>query len=241
MSTVYSYDPSARYRHRAKQKAVSSVIMAVIVVFSSMTGFWLGKQYGKEKVLTLEGRLKTLGKQQADLQANLTDLRSEAQTANTRYEQLRAQYGATLSEGPVQELIKLVQEQVEQGMSAERIAFLIKAGRPPTDCTESEIKRFVVSTPFYKGSDSTVSIADGAVVIKGKGASALNKQGHAEAWFDPAQPVEITFSANGKDEVKQGNFPIRQNVVVGDREYRFSIEEGSKSFAKIVFDSCAYP
>ena len=30
-------------------------------------------------------------------------------------------------------------------------------------------------------------------------------------------------------------------TVVGNREYRFTIERGARSFAKVIYDSCAYP
>jgi hypothetical protein len=141
----------------------------------------------------------------------------------------------------MQDLTRLVKEQIDQGMAPERLSFVIKSARPPTDCTDPETKRFVVSTPSYTGPASSASVADGAVIIKAKGASASNKAGQPEAWFDPAQNVEVTFTSVNGNEVKKGMFPIRHSVVAGNREYRFTVEEGAKSFAKVTFDSCAYP
>ena len=134
-----------------------------------------------------------------------------------------------------------VRQQLDQGMAPERLFFVIKSARPPTDCTEPETKRFIVSTPSYAAPDSTVSVADGAVIISGKGTSAMTKDGRAEAWFDPAKDITINFSANGSVETKSGALPLRHSIVVGGREYRFTIDQGAKSFAKVVYDSCAYP
>ena len=236
-----SYNPSTRYRDRAMHRVTNAVSMIIVIALSASVGFWMGKQFGAEKTISLKDQVEELTAERNLLQNNVTELRAEAQTANTRYEQIKAEYNAVLPEGPMQDLTKLVREQINQGMAPERLAFVIKSARPPTDCTDPETKRFVVSTPNYSGPDSSASVADGAIMIKAKGASASSKDGKAEAWYDPAQDVEVTFSSPAGNEVKKGAFPIRHSVVAANREYRFTIEEGAKSFAKVVFDSCAYP
>lgn len=238
--TLGSYNPSARYKERSMQKVTNAISMVIVIILSASVGFWMGKQFGVEKLGSLEKQVDQIISERNTLQQNVTELRAEAQTANTRYEQIKAEYNAQIPEGPMQDLTRLVREQINQGMDPSRLAFFIKSARPPTGCTDPETKRFVVSTPNYSGPDSTVSVADAAIIITGKGTSAT-KDGKAEAWYDPAQMVEITFSANGQKEVKKSNLPIRHSVIAGGREYRFTIEEGSKSFAKVVFDSCAYP
>lgn len=239
---INSYNPHTRYRARAIQKANNAISMILVIGLSASVGFWLGKQFSMEKSISMKEQVAELSKERDALQKSVTELRAEAQTANTRYEQVKAEYNAVMPEGPMQDLTKLVREQLEQGMAPERLSFVIKSSRPPTDCTDPETKRFVVSTPSYTGPDSSASVADGAIIIKAKGASAFSKDGQAEAWFDPAQNVEISFiTADAGTEVKKGTFPIRHSIVVGGREYRFTVEEGAKSFAKVVFDSCAYP
>lgn len=238
---VNTYNPSARYKHKAMQRMTSMISMVLVIGLSACVGFWMGKQFGAESVISLKNQVKQLTGERLALQKSVTELRAEAQTANTRYEQIKAEYNAVMPEGPMQDLTRLVRQQIDQGMAPERLSFVIKSARPPTDCTEPETKRFIVSTPAYSGPASTVSVADGAVIINGKGSSAFTKQGNAEAWYDPAQTVSISFAANGQSETKKGNFPMRHSVVVGAREYRFTVEEGAKSFAKVIFDSCAYP
>ena len=238
---INSYNPHSRYRERSVQRLTSMVSMLIVIALSASVGFWIGKQYGVEQNISLKEQAESLSKERNLLQANVTELRAEAQTANTRYEQIKAEYNAILPEGPMQDLTRLVREQIDQGMQPERLAFVIKSARPPTGCTEPETKRFVVSTPSYAGPDSSVSVADGAIIIKGKGISATTKDGKPEAWFDPAQAIEVTFTTAEGTETKKGTFPIRHSVVAGGREYRFTLEQGAKSFAKVVFDSCAYP
>lgn len=239
--SLSSYNPSTRYRERSMQRMTNAISMIIVIGLSASVGFWLGKQYGVERAISLKDQVEALTKERNLLQGNVTELRAEAQTANTRYEQIKAEYNAVLPEGPMQDLTRLVKEQLDQGMAPERLSFVIKSARPPTDCTDPETKRFVVSTPTYTGPDSSASVADGAIIIKAKGASASNKEGKPEAWYDPAQNVEVTFTSSNGTEVKKGMFPIRHSVVTGNREYRFTVEEGAKSFAKVTFDSCAYP
>ena len=238
---INSYNPNARYRERAMHRMTNAISMVLVIALSACVGFWMGKQYGVEQNISVVDQVESLTKERNVLQTSVTELRAEAQTANTRYEQIKAEYNAILPEGPMQDLTSLVRQQIDQGMAPERLAFVIKSARPPTGCTDPETKRFVVSTPSYSGPDSSASVADGGIIIKAKGTSASNKDGKAEAWYDPAQNVEISFVTPEGVEVKKGTFPIRHSVVHAGREYRFTIEEGAKSFAKVVFDSCAYP
>ena len=239
--SLSSYNPHNRYRERAQARITNAISMVLVIALSACVGFWMGKQYGVEKNISLEDQVEALTKERNTLQGNVTELRAEAQTANTRYEQIKAEYNAIMPEGPMQDLTRLVRAQIDQGMAPERLAFVIKSARPPTGCTDPETKRFVVSTPNYTGPASSASVADGGIIIKAKGSSASNKDGQPEAWYDPAQNVEVSFVSPAGSEVKKGAFPIRHSVVHAGREYRFTIEEGAKSFAKVVFDSCAYP
>lgn len=238
---MQNYDPSARYKAKARQRFMNFAVFCGVVFLSGGIGFWLGGQSAAEEVIKLKTENKSLTTQYDELQDSLTELRAEAQTANTRFEQIKKEYAELVPEGPMQDLMALLRQQLDKGMDPQRMAFFIRSARPPTGCVEPDVKRFVLSTPAYKGPDSVVSVADGAIKISGTGNSARNDKGQPEAWFDPAQPVTVYFkSANGTDK-KRSTLPIQHSVVSGNREYRFTIEEGTRSFAKVVFDSCSYP
>ena len=127
-------------------------------------------------------------------------------------------------------------------MDPQRLSFVIRSARPPSNCSDPITKRFVVSTPAYQGADSTITIAEGKLRIKAAGASSRSKDGKPEAWYDPAKRLKISFTPlNGKPEHKNGIMPLQHSMVVGNREYRFNVSEGARSFAKITYDSCDYP
>jgi hypothetical protein len=136
----------------------------------------------------------------------------------------------------------MIRAQIASGMSAERLAFVVRSARAPRNCSEPETKRFIVKTPTYTGPASNASFGEGAIVITGQGLSSRNAIGQAESWFDPSQPVAVEFkSADGEIIKKEGVLPFQHSMVANGKEYRFNLTEGDKSFIKVTFDSCDYP
>lgn len=239
--SLSSYNPHTRYKERAAQRLSGLLGILAVILISILLGFWLGKQFGAANAISLKSEVKTLTTERDTLQDKVTELSATTQTANKRYEQLQEKVESILPAGPMQDLVTLVREQLDQGMNAERLSFVIRSARPPTGCTEPKSKRFVIDTPTYNGPTSFASVADGAIKVTGNGQSAKNKQNLPEAWYDPSKAVNVTITHGDKREVKEGVLPIRYSTVLGNREYRFTIEAGARSFAKVVYDSCAYP
>lgn len=237
-------DPQDRYRQRATRQWMSFVMFVGMMGCAGMVGFWFGGINTDRVQQTLHTENTDLRKQITDMQENVNQIRAEAQTANMRYEQLQKTYQEAIPQGPMQDLVAIIREQLQEGMDPKRLEFALRSARPPRNCTDPETKRFVVSTPAYKGADSEISIADGAVKITASGTSAKNDQGNTEAWYDPAKAVNLTFTvAGGKSEKKSSVFPIEQTIVVESlkKQFRFTVSEGARSFARVTFDSCDYP
>jgi hypothetical protein len=239
--TLRSYNPHTRYKERAAQRFAALMGYAALTLISILIGFWLGKQYGATELITLKDEIVSIKQERDLLQSNATELSAAAQTANMRFEQLQEEVESIIPKGPMQNIATLVRDQLKKGTDPERLAFVIRSARPPTGCVDPQNKRFVVSTPAYNGPASAALIADGLISITGTGSSARNEKKQPEAWYDPAKRVKITFKYGDKIETKAGTLPMRYSIVAEDREYRFSIEAGARSFAKVVYDSCAYP
>lgn len=237
------YNLKSRYRQRHKER--NQGIMAGVMVFFAVATlfFWMGQQQSSIQNASLKREVTAARTETKALQDEMTKLRAETQTATSRYEQLQQQIAKDLpAGGPTRDLIDLIRQQLSDGMSAERLAFVLRSARPPRNCTEPEAKRFIVKTPAYSGANSSVSFGEGAVVISGAGQSARGLTGNAEAWFDVGQPVNVVFkTADGKTEEKIGLLPIEYSLIASGREYRFTLSEGDKSFIKVTFDSCDYP
>jgi len=243
MITVRSYNPSSRYRQRISQRWVGVLFFLALFVVCAFLGFWGGQQFAAARLISQGHEISTLKDEVSTLRTQLTEAQAETKVAQQRYTDLEAQLLSELpQDGPLRELMQLVRGQLVDGIDAERLRFVIRSARPPQNCSDPDAKRFVVSTPAYRGQDSQVSIDNGVITIKAEGASARNPGGNAEAWFDPAQAVTVKFAiTGGATEEKKAVLPISHTVVARGKEYRFNLSEGPKSFIKITYDSCDYP
>jgi hypothetical protein len=239
-----SYNPYDRYRQRSMERVSAAFMVVFVMMLAAGIGFWIGRQTDVQRTQYLQGQIKESQLTREELQTQVTELRAEAQTATMRLEQLQKTYEETIPAGPMQDLLVLVRKQLEEGMDPQRLAFLIRSARPPRNCTEPETRRFVIATPANTGPASSVEIAEGGIVITGTGISARNDKNDPEAWYDPSKNIALEFNIAGAESIvekKAGIMPLRHSIVSGAREYRFSIEEGARSFAKVTFDSCDYP
>ncbi len=236
-----SYNPYDRYRQRSAMRTSRYITFSFLFLIIFGLGYWVGGMKYQQNMYILQEEKRILSEESELAQSDMIELRAEAQTANVRLEQLRASYDELLSEGAMRDIVVLVRKQIDQGVDAERLKSVILSARPPQNCSDPESKRFVVDTPVYKGPRSVASI-DGVISIYGDGISSKNNKGNKEAWFDAGQPVSITFKAKGgKPQQKKGLLPLHHSLIVKDKEYRFTITEGAKSFAKVTFDHCDYP
>jgi hypothetical protein len=241
MSLNY-YNPKDRYRQRTVQRISAFLVIVMVMGCSWLVGYYLGKERALQESVFLKKEAAGFSVERAALEKTITELRTEARTATLRYEELNKTYQETVPEGPVRELLELVSNQLKEGMTPERLAFVIRSARPPRNCTDPETQRFIVSTPLYTGTESKANIGQGSILIKASGVSAKNEKGDKEAWYDASKAVNIEFIVrDGKTEKKQGMMPISHSIVAGGREYRLTIAEGARSFAKVTFDSCDYP
>jgi len=241
MSFSY-YNPNDRYRQRAARRMTfflgSGFFFALIFGF----GFWLGGIRAQQNMYILQEDKRITSEERDSVQAEMTKMRAESQTAKVRLEQLRANYEELIGGGEIKDLVSLMRQQIDQGVDVKRLQSVILSARPPQNCSAPKTRRFVVDTPVYNGPGSRVVLPGGVVVVTANGSSAQNAQGRKEAWFDPSQPVEISFKVkDGKAETKKGILPLYYTVVYGDKEYRFTATAGDKSFVRLTHDHCDYP
>jgi len=236
------YDSGGRYRRRAKERR--NKIYAVLFFLICLCGFfyWFGGESVRMSEVAYKQRALKLDKERTELEAVMTGLRSEVQSTQVRYQQLEEKYKQEVPQGQFKQLTDLLRKQLDAGIKPERLAFVIESARPPKNCSEPILKRFVVKTPVYNGPHGTVAFGNGVVTVTGEGAAATNASGLPEAWYDAGKPVKIVFiEIGGKQTVKEGLLPIQHSLVVGSKEYRFTVAAGERSFISVTSDSCDYP
>lgn len=238
---LYDYD---RRRRRRVWTGIAKLVLALAVLggiatFSYMVG--VEQLKAREIALVEEISALTAAKEQAERRA--AQLQQIAQTAEIRAGELEVRYEREVPTGELARLQELLAQKLAEGVDANRLAFVIQQTGNARTCTTRETKRFVLPTPLYRGANTSVAFAEGAVTISGLGASARNAGGNAEAWFDPRQAVTLRFTQiDGSTSEETGVLPLQHSVVIGDKEHRFNIVESSaRSFVEISGDTCPFP
>lgn len=237
-----SYDPHTRYKKRAIGRIKYAIVRLSFIVLAFGAGFWFGGNTAIQDITLLKQQISDHQHNEEALEQALTKTSAEAQTALMRYEQLQETVSETIPLGPMQDLLGLLRQQLDSGVDPKRLAFVIRSSRPPQNCSEPQNRRFIVQTPAYEGAESILDVADGLIKVHASGRSAVGKGGKVEAWFDSTKSVDVEFRmSDGRIEKKSGALPLQKYLIVNNREYRFTIEQGEQSFARAVYDSCDYP
>lgn len=242
--TFNMYGTGGVGRHRRKQQQQRRKVLWVIFFLLALAGssFWWGAETERTSQMAFKEKASSLEKERAGLENMITTLRSEVQSTQVRYQQLEAKYQQEVPQNEFKNLTDLVRKQLNAGIKPERLAFVIDAARPPKNCTEPSVKRFVVKTPVYNGPHGTVSFGNGVVTVTAEGEAATNANGSPEAWYDPGKPAKVVFiEIGGKRTVKEGLLPVQHSLVIGNKEYRFTVAAGERSFISVTSDSCDYP
>ena len=230
------------YRRRANEQRRKVMVICVMVAILCGICYWWGGEVVRSSEVAYKQQAMDLKKVRTQLENTIMGLQSEVQSTQVRFQQLETRYFDEVPQGEFKKLTDMVKKQLDSGIKAERLSFAIESARPPRNCSPPKSKRFVVKTEMYSGPDGTVSFATGAITVTGEGAFAVGGNGNPEAWYDPGKPVNIVFTEiGGKKTLKEGLLPIQHSMVLGNREYRFTVAAGERSFINVTSDECDYP
>lgn len=231
-----------RYRQRAKEGYYRGLAITACFIAVLLVGYIGGKKKQEQEVRQLRRQTEQFLQQKSTAENEASKLQSSYQTLNIQFQQLKDQYKRDVPYGDLGLLTSLVKEQLDKGLAVERMAQIIRSAQPPQNCSQAVSKRFIISTPNYTGPESVVTFADGVITTKGSGESSINGKKDKEAWFDPGKPISITFTIiGGKSETKKGLLPLHHTIIYKNKEYRFTVSEGPRSFVSIASDYCDYP
>ncbi len=235
-------DSGMRYRQRVSQRRRRGVWIFLIVAVLCGIAYWQGAENVLSGEVAYKQQAMQLQQEREGLEQTITSLRSEVQSTQVRYQQLEAKYQQEVPTGAFKQLTDQVKKQLTAGIKPERLSFVIESARPPKNCSEPTTKRFVMRTPVYSGPHGNVAFGNGTITVTGEGVSAVGPTGNPEAWYDPGKPVSITFvQIGGKETVKTGLLPIQHAMVLANKEYRFTVAAGERSFISVTVDNCDYP
>jgi hypothetical protein len=238
-----SDDYGARYRRRRARNTVRTVIYICLLIITGMLSYDAGMDAAEQPVVELRREIDRVETEKRDLMRTMGDLSIEVEKARSQTRLLEAQYKREIPDTLTRQLVGALREKLSEGVTAERLAFVMRETNNKRACDDKPAtKRFMVSTPLYKGPAGAVTFFDNAVTVTGTGDSARDSTGNPEAWFDPAKPIAVEFvHVEGGDGKATGALPLHHSLVVNDTEYRFSITQGPQGFVYIAGDRCKFP
>ncbi len=244
MSLGLSESRNRRRRHgRMLLLLLRWLFVAAVAVAAGYYAYDFGSELARQEVRVLEGRLVQADAENSQQRTDIEGLEAALREERGLVAQWRDRYEAEVPSTDDAALLEIIKQRIDDGVSRERLAAVIALAQDQDDCEPLPgTRRFVVQNPVYSGANDVVSFAENAIIVTATGESSLNSIGQPEAWFDPAKPVTVYFTRPGGDTTSTtGVLPLHHAVVVDDREFRFSVVAGSRSFADITGHRCAYP
>lgn len=210
--------------------AVFVAIVATVAAFA----YEVGRQLSTGEINELRAEVTEITATAEERQEITESLRSELAETREAAETYRQRYEEVAPE-EIRGIIAAAKERIEGGLPAQRIEFAIEQVQLPRNCSPAETRRFIAKTENYDGPNTWVRFNE-IVTVTGRGTAGAG--GSAE-WYDPAQPVTLTFTPiGGEARTISGELPLQHSMVVKGKEYRFTAAPGSRSFIEITADWC---
>jgi len=244
----WCFMPLGRPRRRRRSGHTVLILFILLVVSGAIAaGLWYGymalSQTLRDRIAYLESEVVRLDSARETSELARGSLSVELEEARARLSYVETRYDRDVPSGQGRRLHDLTVRMLDQGVDADRLAFLISSATTPATCdTTPETKQFMIAVPGLALADGAASFARGRVTVSADGHAAIDGQGRTEAWFDQSKPVRLRFARLGgeTDEV-EGILPLHHSVLVGDSELRFSVLPGRAGFAEVTGLRCDYP
>lgn len=241
--TLGLHDRRARRRRQVWLGAMKWGLVLSALFAAGAYAYQTGLTLARRDVVRAEARIQELTDIAASLQTENDELRRSLAAARTEEAAWRQRYHQEVPTGEMQDLFARLRAKLEDGVSIERLRLVIDAARDARNCEPDPVsRRFIVTTPIYRGPNDSVTFANGRVTVTAMGASARNADGAPEGWFDPAEPVTMRITIIGGESAEAtGVVPLHHSVIAGDWEHRFTAVAGPQGFLVVTADRCAYP
>lgn len=236
------YDYNRRYRRRVWTRLFKLLLWVLLLGGVAGFSYMVGVEQLKSRQGSLETDLADLTAAKEKAERRVAQLQQIAQAQEIRANEAEIRLQRELPTGELARLKDLIAKRMAEGVDPARLAFVIEQTSAIRSCSPAEVKRFVLPTPIYRGSNTSVAFADGRITVSGEGVPARNTAGAPEAWYDPGKPVTVTFSeAEGQPVTATGLLPLQRSIVLGNKEYRFTVSPGARSFVEVTATTCSFP
>lgn len=240
-----SADRQARARRRLLWGGAKWTVALAMIGLAGLFAYRTGTSVGDIDAQRKNEEIARLTAQAQALQTDNAGLKATATLAQTRAQEWEKRYTAEVPTGDRKLLLDLATRKLGEGVDMARLTFLINAASNARVCdTEPESKRLRVKTPIGKaGKETSAAFADRKITVTADGVPAVNEKGEKQSSFDPTQPITVQFAPlDGQTVAATGIVPLQHQMVMGDSEFRFSIDiDERKGFAVVTSERCNFP
>jgi hypothetical protein len=233
-------------RSRRRQALLGTarlVAVALAIAGGALASYQIGRSQSGIERARFESDLSALQELNRLLSERAASAEQRAEAAITRAAKLQRSYDADVPQGQTRELLDLLQQRLKDGMPAARLEFLLREARVGRKCDPpSETKRLLVHTSVTPTPAATAGFAKNQITVSVEGAPQRKPDGRTDPIFDPQQPVTLHLLRIGRDVAKaEGRLPLSHSLVLGDREFRFTVKAADKGQAELIAQVCDFP
>ena len=196
--TLGLHDYERRRRRRFWGSTVKLLLILGVLLGIGLFAYQMGVEQVKGREAGLLAENAQLIQTNGELSRSVAGLRTAAQNAETKAAELEARLARELPTGDLARLTELARERLAAGVDAKRLVFVLSQIKTPRACEKPENKRFILPTPVYKGPNSTVGFANGAITVSGEG---------ARPGAPPAMSRLVRPQGTGDDPLYRGRRP----------------------------------
>ncbi len=233
----------SRHRRQMRLRLLKWGAALAAIVIAGVYAYETGNRLAEREVARLDEQIIDLNTRIQQLEQDNLQLAEAARSAKGKVEVWQQRYRQEIPTGDLKALYELTREKLAGGVDSARLAFILRQASQQSDCAETvETKRFYVRTSLYNGGNDAVAFANSAIVVTAQGAALIDGRGNQQVRYDPAQPVAVRFARlGGETSEASGLLPLHTAMVIGDKEYRFSVVAGEPGMVKVTVGRCPFP
>ena len=225
-------------RERYRKKEYRIYINLVFRVAMLLLVLWVGWEWGNFDQKNLYDNTKNeLNK----TQIQLSKLNQKIVTLVQENKKLAAEN--TISELDLKGSDKILSNSIkfllESDVSLEQIRQSLLSISSPVNCRKLADKNLAVATELYTGSESSLSLFQGGLLVHIDGAP-YSQGNKSNPWFDPFKDIEVRLAYLGGQKIVTGKLPL--NVVIPAEYWLLKAhitESNLRGYVRVMFEQCS--
>ena len=245
MQMVPTFGVTRRRRRLVPWRLLAVTALGTLLVVCALASYRVGLSQGRAEIQRLQADLAIARDLSRGMGERAAAAEQQAEAAITRAAQIRQEQRSREPGPELQRLMAAGADQLRAGLPVDRLEFLLRHASLERACAKDvDSRRVVVHTPVSTGSIASAGFADNQIIVTGEGVAARTAEGTAAARFDAAQPVNLRFlRIDGDVGTAVGRLPLTHAVVLGDTEFRFSVQASQQQpdAVELSAQRCAFP